>query len=130
MALFVSYSFFACLQVCSGCNLRGSCDRAYVILKESEADARTVDIVRVLLFHALDPLVISGGEKPVSGELVESSARKLLSELLQLSETSPDPALPKPAARVSKKKERSLIVTNDRMSQEVEMKRGDWICPK
>lgn len=115
-------------DVCSACNLRGSCDRAYVILKESEAYARTVDIVRILMFYALDPLVISGGEKPVGREHVESSAKKLLSELLELSETSPDLALPKPADRVTKKKEKSLSMT-DVMSQNAEMKRGDWICP-
>ncbi|XP_062118029.1 zinc finger protein VAR3, chloroplastic isoform X2 [Humulus lupulus] len=117
-------------DVCSACNLRGSCDRAYTILKEFEADARTVDIVRVLLFYALDPIVISGGEKPVGRELVESSARKLLSELLELSETSVDPSLPKPAAKVPKQKEKSLSLTDDDMSNNVEMKRGDWICPK
>ncbi|XP_062118028.1 zinc finger protein VAR3, chloroplastic isoform X1 [Humulus lupulus] len=116
-------------DVCSACNLRGSCDRAYTILKEFEADARTVDIVRVLLFYALDPIVISGGEKPVGRELVESSARKLLSELLELSETSVDPSLPKPAAKVPKQKEKSLSLTDDDMSNNVEMKRGDWICP-
>ncbi|KAM0986129.1 hypothetical protein ACFX13_013599 [Malus domestica] len=37
-------------EVYGGCNLRGSCDRAYVILKESEAAARTVGIVQILLF--------------------------------------------------------------------------------
>ncbi|KAL5544939.1 hypothetical protein UlMin_008723 [Ulmus minor] len=117
-------------DVCSACNLRGSCDRAYVILKDPEANARTVDIVRILLFYALDPLVISGGEKPFGRENVESSARKLLSELLELSETPPDPALSKPAAKAPKQIEKSYGLTDDEGSQNVEMKRGDWICPK
>lgn len=108
-------------EVCGGCNLRGSCDRAYVILKESEAAARTVDIVRILLFYALDPLVISGGEKPPGRELIEASAKKLFSEMIELSETAPDPALPKPSAKAPQKKEQS---------ENVEMKRGDWLCPK
>ncbi|KAM6592420.1 hypothetical protein CsatA_000123 [Cannabis sativa] len=115
-------------DVCSACNLRGSCDRAYTILKEFEADARTVDIVRILLFYALDPIVISGGEKPVGRELVESSARKLLLELLELSETPVDPSLPQPAAKVPKKKEQVSSLTDDDLSNNVEMKRGDWIC--
>lgn len=117
-------------EVCSTCNLRGSCDKAYVILKENESAARTVDIVRILLFYALDPLVISGGEKPPGRERVESSARKLLSELIELSKTSPDPALPKPAVRSPKKKEVSLNFIDDEQPQDVELKRGDWMCPK
>ncbi|KAK7857501.1 zinc finger protein var3 [Quercus suber] len=111
-------------DVCSTCSLRGSCDRAYVILKETEADARTVDIVRILLFYALDSLVLSGGEKPPGRQAIESSARKLLSELIELSETSPDPALPKPAVKALKQKDDSLDFMDDVPSQDVEMKRG------
>ncbi|XP_058227599.1 zinc finger protein VAR3, chloroplastic isoform X2 [Rhododendron vialii] len=114
-------------DVCSACNLRGSCDKAYVILKESEAAARTVDIVRILLFYALDPLVVSDGEKLPRRALVEASARNLLSELTLLGETSPDPALPMPAAQASPQKKRSLSFVEDK---DVEMKRGDWMCPK
>ncbi|CAL5445278.1 unnamed protein product [Camellia sinensis] len=117
-------------DVCSACNLRGSCDRAYVILKETEAEARTVDVVRILLFYALDPLVISGGEMPPGRALVEASARNLLSDLIVLSETSPNHTLPKAAVQASHKKERSLNFINDEFSTDVEMKRGDWMCPK
>ncbi|XP_057952653.1 zinc finger protein VAR3, chloroplastic [Malania oleifera] len=117
-------------DVCGACNLRGACDRAYMILKDSEAAARTVDIVRVLLFYALDPLVISDGERPPGREVVEASVRKLLSGLVELSDTSPDPALPKPASKVSYEKERLVNFVDDEMSQNVEMKRGDWMCPK
>ncbi|KAF5445511.1 hypothetical protein F2P56_034558 [Juglans regia] len=117
-------------EVCSTCILRGSCDRAYVILKEDEAAARTVDIVRILLFYALDPLVISGGEKPPGRDTIESSARKLFSELIDLSEASPDPVLPRPAVKGMKQKEESVKFMDDKLSQDVEMKRGDWMCPK
>ncbi|XP_028054352.1 zinc finger protein VAR3, chloroplastic isoform X2 [Camellia sinensis] len=117
-------------DVCSACNLRGSCDRAYVILKETEAEARTVDVVRILLFYALDPLVISGGEMPPGRALVEASARNLLSDLIVLSETSPNHTLPKAAVQASHKKDRSLNFINDEFSTDVEMKRGDWMCPK
>ncbi|KAF8398984.1 hypothetical protein HHK36_014849 [Tetracentron sinense] len=115
-------------DVCSACNLRGSCDRAYVILKESEEAARTVDIVRMLLIYALDPLVLSGGEKPHGREHIETSARKLLSELIELSDTSLDPALPKPAVKPPRQKEQSEKVMDRGQSQNVEMKRGDWMC--
>ncbi|KAA8541356.1 hypothetical protein F0562_025325 [Nyssa sinensis] len=115
-------------DVCSACNLRGSCDRAYMILKESEAVARTVDIVRILLFYAVDPLVVSGGVKPPGRELVETSARNLLSDLITLSETSPAPAPPKPAMKFPHEKEQSQEFMDDKFSPE--MKRGDWMCPK
>lgn len=100
-----------------------------MLLKESEAAARTVDIVRILLFYALDPLVTSG-EKPPGRELVEVSARKLLSELIELSDTPLDPALAKPAAIPPRRKEQHMNLTDDEMPQNVQMKKGDWICPK
>ncbi|XVE58867.1 hypothetical protein DITRI_Ditri04bG0203300 [Diplodiscus trichospermus] len=117
-------------DVCSTCNLRGSCDRAYVVLKESEAAARTVDIVRVLLSYALDPLVISGGEKPPGRERIDVSARNLLSDLTKLSETSCNAELPTPAAKAPRRKEKTISGNDDEEFQNVEMKRGDWICPK
>ena len=101
-----------------------------MILKEFHANARTVDIVRILLFYALDPLVISGEAKPLGRELVESSAKKLLSELLELSGTDPCPELPKPADKVQKKNERSVNSMDDVLSQNVEMRKGDWMCSK
>ena len=99
------------------------------MLKESEAATHTVDIVRILLFYALDPLVNSG-EKPPGRELVEVSARKLLSELIELSDTSLDPALAKPGAVPSCDKEQHMNFTDDERPQNVQRKKGDWICPK
>ncbi|XP_022725908.1 zinc finger protein VAR3, chloroplastic-like [Durio zibethinus] len=117
-------------DVCSTCNLRGSCDRAYVILKGAEAAARTVDIVRILLSYALDPLVILGGEKPPGRERIDASARTLLSDLTKLSETSCDAELPMPAAKAPPQKEKTVSGNDDREFKNVEMKRGDWMCPK
>ncbi|XP_022755060.1 zinc finger protein VAR3, chloroplastic-like [Durio zibethinus] len=65
-------------NVCSTCNLRGSCDGACVILKESEVAARTMDILPILLSYALDPLVISGGEKPPGREHIDFHSCKLV----------------------------------------------------
>lgn len=101
-----------------------------MILKESEAAARTVDIVRLLLFYALDPLVISGEERPPDRDYIEISARQLLSQLTQLSETSPNPSLPKPVTKSPQKKEKTSDLLDDNLTQNVEMKRGDWICTK
>ncbi|XVF09457.1 hypothetical protein REPUB_Repub07fG0094300 [Reevesia pubescens] len=118
-------------DVCSTCNLRGSCDRAYVILKESEAAARTVDIVRVLLSYALDPLVISRGVKPPGRECIDVSARNLLSDLTKLSETSQVAEPPTPAAAKAPPRKKKIFSGNDDGEFEnVEMKRGDWMCPK
>ncbi|WCJ42079.1 zinc finger (Ran-binding) family protein [Euphorbia peplus] len=129
-------------DVCGTCNLRGSCDRAYVLLKDNEADARTVDIVRILMFYALDPLVIAGGQKPPGRDVVEAAVKKLLSDLIELSQTTPDPPVQRPAAEAVRKKEKESkpvggkwasehdLSIDDKLSQDVEMKRGDWMCPK
>ncbi|KAJ0847376.1 putative Zinc finger, RanBP2-type [Helianthus annuus] len=117
-------------DVCGACVFRGSCDRAYVILKDNESDARTVDIVRVLLNYALDPAVDSD-KKPSGPEVVEASAKKLLLELIELSDTKVDPELQKPAATVARKARSFEVMERDSSrSQNVEMKRGDWLCPK
>ncbi|KAG5022188.1 hypothetical protein JHK82_018056 [Glycine max] len=120
-------------DVCGACYLRSSCDRAYVILKDFETDARTVDIVRILLFYALDPLVLSGGDKPPGREVIESSVRKLLSQLIELSESpapAPAPARSKPTAQDGVVEGQSLSVTTNQLFKDVEMKKGDWMCPK
>ncbi|CAK7349583.1 unnamed protein product [Dovyalis caffra] len=117
-------------DACGACSQRGSCDRAYVILKGSEAEGRTLDIVRVLMFYALDPLVISGGEKSPGSELIEASARKLLSELVEFSETPLDTALPKHTPKAFHKKERDVDLMDGQLCENVEMKKGDWICIK
>ncbi|XP_049367699.1 zinc finger protein VAR3, chloroplastic [Solanum verrucosum] len=135
-------------EVCGACNFRGSCDRAYLILKESEGVARTVDIVRVLLVYAFDSAVISGGAMPPGSELIEVSARQLLSELVELSETPIDPDHPTPAPKASPRKKQSVDSRTDGLEdvemkrrdltglegemskRNVEMKQGDWVCPQ
>lgn len=117
------------MQVCSSCLLRGSCDRAHVIPKESEAPAGTVDIVRILLAFALDSAVTTG-EKSPSRKRIEESARKLLLELIELSETTPNPETPKPIAREQNQKKKSSRLADEKLSPDVELKRGDWMCPK
>ncbi|CAI0380628.1 unnamed protein product [Linum tenue] len=118
-------------DVCGACNLRGSCDRAYIILKDKEAEARTVDLVRIILFYALDPLVISDGQRPAGRENVEGAARKLLSEMVELSERTAAPEPLKPAATKSGNRKIQFVhEADDKTSNDVEMKRGDWMCPK
>ncbi|XP_071733088.1 uncharacterized protein [Rutidosis leptorrhynchoides] len=117
-------------DVCGVCVLRGSCDRAYLILKDIESAARTVDIVRILLSYALDPIVVSN-KNPSVADVIESSAKKLLLELTELSDTKINPELQKPAAVVARKEQSKSYQFVERYpSRNVEMKRGDWMCPK
>ncbi|XP_010916149.1 zinc finger protein VAR3, chloroplastic [Elaeis guineensis] len=116
-------------DVCSACNLRGSCDKAYIIQHE-EGGARTVDVVRILLSYAVNPVNISGGENPSIKENVQESARKLLSQLIELSDTTIDPSLPEPAVSTPARKEPSQkIGGRNKHPPNAEMKRGDWLCP-
>ncbi|KAK3027500.1 hypothetical protein RJ639_040215, partial [Escallonia herrerae] len=117
-------------DACSACNLRGPCDRAYLTLKESEEAARTVDIVRILLSYALDSPINSGGDKPPGLELIEVSARKMLSELVELSSTVRDPELPKAVNIAIHQQVQTLGFMDDELSRDVEMKRVDWMCTK
>ncbi|KAJ6373810.1 hypothetical protein OIU78_029487 [Salix suchowensis] len=117
-------------DACGTCTHRGVCDRAYVIIKGNDAEGRTVDIVRVLMFHALDPSVISGGQRSPGSELIETSSRKLLSQLIELSETPQDPALPKHTPKASHKKERDVDFMDGQLCENVEMKKEDWMCTK
>lgn len=101
-----------------------------MIAKEDEGP-RTVDVVRILLSYATDLLVHSEGEKPQARENVEASARKLLSELIELSDTTPDSSLPKPAVKIPRQKEQfQKVLDDEKRYQNVEMKKGDWICSK
>lgn len=103
-----------------------------MILKDSEADARTVDVMRLLLFNALDSVVVSGGESPPGRELVHESARRLLLELVEFSEKPLNPVLPKPSSKVPlPPKERAFRPRNDEPSQRVQSQyNADWACPK
>jgi hypothetical protein len=115
------------------CKLRGSCDKANAAPKDEVA--RTVDVIRVLLTYALEPSNLSGSE-PIVQTNVQGSARSLLAEFIRLSDTSIDPSLPRPVLHtVSSKKEevkKSMPKASSKSHQSVgvEMKRGDWLCPK
>uniref|UniRef100_A0A0D9ZCA2 RanBP2-type domain-containing protein n=1 Tax=Oryza glumipatula TaxID=40148 RepID=A0A0D9ZCA2_9ORYZ len=122
-------------DACSACKLRGSCDKAYVI-PNAEDEARTVDVMRILLNYAIDPTSLSG-ENSVNGG-VQESARKLLSELTMLSDTTIDPSIPKPVFQTSSKTKTfdkgiakpKFSAGKGRETTETEMKKGDWLCPK
>ncbi|KAJ6843933.1 zinc finger protein VAR3, chloroplastic [Iris pallida] len=119
-------------DVCGACSLRGSCDRAYAIATEDEG-ACTVDVMRILMTYSVDPVLRSGVANPSIKDHVHESARKLLAELTKLSDTTVSPDLPAPAAQHSGQKEpsqKSQITNRNKPSQDVEMKKGDWLCPR
>jgi hypothetical protein len=92
--------------------------------------------VRILLEYAIDTKSLSG-ENSVK-ESVQESARKLLSELIILSDTTIDPSHPKPVFQTSSKQQSSDkskamargSVGRGRETSETEMKKGDWLCTK
>lgn len=91
----------------------------------------TLDVVRILLSYAVNPKHLCGEEISCIKEHVQKSARHLLLELVQLSDTAIDPSVPKPAVKPFIPKEPSQKATGkgDRAAN-VEMKRGYWLCPK
>lgn len=105
-------------NVCSSCRLRGQCERAYVKASE-DAGGRNVDVMRILLTYALDPITGSVENKLCQNEVVEESVRKLLNEIVQFSinEAYSEPW-----------KEKSIPLPQGK--SEAPIKQGDWLCPK
>ncbi|CAB4265225.1 unnamed protein product [Prunus armeniaca] len=118
-------------DVCSSCNLRGDCERAYVKAREDEG-GRTVDVMRFLLTYGLDPITGTVENKPCLNQMVKESVRRLLKEMVDYSNENLDSNLPKSTSTTMK---RVASVPNHSISQEklqinVPMKQGDWLCPK
>ncbi|CAN4111124.1 unnamed protein product [Withania somnifera] len=83
-------------DVCSSCNLRSSCERAY-LLTNKEDEARTMDVMRILLAYGFD--AINGSvvnENLMKKKSVKTVVRKLLHEVVKLSAVPIDPNLPPP----------------------------------
>ncbi|KAK1566949.1 hypothetical protein Q3G72_006411 [Acer saccharum] len=119
-------------DVCSSCSLRSSCERAY-LLTNKEDEARTIDIMRVLLSYGFDPLNDSVVNKSLlKQKSVKTVVHKLLHEVVKLSAVPIDPNLPPPVIKKPPPKvkqppppPRKRVGRDD-----VEMKKGDWLCPK
>lgn len=90
-----------------------------------------MDIMRILLSYAVNLNQLSGGANSAVKEQVQKSARNLLSELIKLSDTIIDPTVPSPVMKSPSPKEPSQKVRSgkDSRASNVEMKRGDWLCP-
>lgn len=112
--------------------MRNSCDRAYLLtLKEDEA--RTIDIMRVLLAYGFDPLNGSVvNQSLLKQKSVKTVVRKLLHEVVKLSSVPIDPNLPPPIIkRPPPKVKQPPPPPKKRVGRDdIEMKKGDWLCPK
>ena len=112
--------------------MRNSCDRAYLVTNK-EDEARTIDVMRVLLTFGFDPVNGSIVNKDIlKQKSVKNVVRKLLHEVVKLSLVPIDPNLPPPVIKKPPPKvkqppppPRKRVGRDD-----VEMKKGDWLCPK
>ncbi|KAM7473832.1 hypothetical protein LguiB_021075 [Lonicera macranthoides] len=119
-------------DVCSSCSLRSSCERGY-LLTNKEDEARTIDIMRVLLIYGFDPVNGSAvNDSLLKKKSVKTVVRKLLHEVVKLSAIPIDPNLPPPIIKKPPPKvkqppppPRKRVGRDD-----IEMKKGDWLCPK
>uniref|UniRef100_A0A7N0R7X1 RanBP2-type domain-containing protein n=1 Tax=Kalanchoe fedtschenkoi TaxID=63787 RepID=A0A7N0R7X1_KALFE len=119
-------------QVCSTCSLRSTCERGF-LLTNKEDEARTIDIMRVLLTYGFEPVNGSVMNKSLlKNKSVKTVVRKLLHEVVKLSAVPIDPNLPPPVikrpppkVKVPPPPPKKRVGRDD-----VEMKKGDWLCPK
>ncbi|XP_047149936.1 uncharacterized protein LOC124822029 [Vigna umbellata] len=119
-------------DVCSSCSLRNSCERAY-LLTNKEDEARTLDVMRLLLTFGFDPVDGSVINKSLlKQKSVKTVVRKLLHEVVKLSSVPIDPNLPPPVIKKPPPKVKQPPPPPKRRigRDDVEMKKGDWLCPK
>ncbi|KAL6964775.1 DNA-directed DNA polymerase [Sarracenia purpurea var. burkii] len=119
-------------DVCSSCSLRNSCERAY-LLTNKEDEARTIDVVRILLTYGFDP--VNGSvvnESLLKIKSVKAVVRKLLHEIVKLSAVPIDPNLPPPIIKKPPPKVKQPPPPPKKRvgRDDIEMKKGDWLCPK
>ncbi|ONK61543.1 uncharacterized protein A4U43_C08F31050 [Asparagus officinalis] len=119
-------------DVCSSCSLRNSCSRGYILtLKEDEA--RTLDVMRVLLTYGFDHVNGAVENKPLMQmKSVKTVVRKLLHEIVKLSAIPIDPNLPPPVIKKPPPKVKQPPPPPKKRvgRDDVEMKKGDWLCSK
>ncbi|KAH6828626.1 hypothetical protein C2S53_006624 [Perilla frutescens var. hirtella] len=93
----------------------------------SEADkARTIDVVKYIISYASNPAASSERNGLYSRELVDSSVRNLLHEMVTVCGGVPTGYMPAAGHQFSGG-DRHIPKT---FGQNIEMKRGDWICQK
>ncbi|KAG8367738.1 hypothetical protein BUALT_Bualt16G0104100 [Buddleja alternifolia] len=99
----------------------------YAFPKASEFDkANTIDLMKYILSYASNPTVSSERNGLYSRELVDSSIRNLLNELRTVSCGVPSNYIPASDRQLPGGQRQ----TPKPFGQNIEMKRGDWICTK
>ncbi|XP_059668192.1 zinc finger protein VAR3, chloroplastic [Cornus florida] len=106
--------------------MRPFMDRSRSNVLEFE-EIHMVDLMKYLLSYASNPSVSSENNNLYNGKLVESSVRNLLIQLAEVSSNIPE-------LKTSFSMEYQLPdrygQTPRPLGQKIEMKRGDWICPR
>ncbi|PKI54911.1 hypothetical protein CRG98_024693 [Punica granatum] len=113
-------------NVCSSCNLRGNCERAFVEAQEGEC-GRTVDVMRILLTYGLDPVFSTVENKPCLNITVKESVRNLLKQMVEYSTNLPISHSLKPT-RVEDPSTNPNSQGKDHTDNP--LRQGDWHCPK
>ncbi|KAG7585514.1 Zinc finger RanBP2-type [Arabidopsis thaliana x Arabidopsis arenosa] len=119
-------------DVCSSCSLRNSCEKAF-LLTNKEDEARTIDLMRILFTYGFDPLNDTVANKNLlKKKSVKTVVRKLLHEIVKLSAVPIDPNLTPPVIKRAPPKVKQPPPPPKRRvgRDDVEMKKGDWLCPK
>lgn len=119
-------------DVCSSCNMRSSCEKAY-LLTNKEDEARTIDVMRILLTYGFDPINGSVVNKPLMKmKSIKTSVRRLLHHVVKLSALPIDPNLPPPVIkRPTPKVKQPPPPPKKKVGRyDIEMKKGDWLCSK
>ncbi|XP_043708389.1 uncharacterized protein LOC122657675 isoform X2 [Telopea speciosissima] len=119
-------------DVCSSCSLRSSCDKAYLLARK-EDEARTLDVMRILLTFGFDPVKGTVENKSLLKlKSVKTVVRKLLHEVVKLSAVPIDPNLPPPVTKKPPLKVKQPPPPPKKRvgRDDIEMKKGDWLCPK
>ncbi|KAK9091474.1 hypothetical protein Sjap_024651 [Stephania japonica] len=114
--------------VCSSCNLRGSCERAYVKARDDEG-GRTVDVMRFVLTYGLDPFIGSVANKLCLNKSIKESVRRLLASMVELSTKEDDNDTSGAVSTISAS-DCDCSVPQKKGIISVPMKQGDWVCPK
>ncbi|KAG2302458.1 hypothetical protein Bca4012_060763 [Brassica carinata] len=119
-------------DVCSSCSLRNTCEKAF-LLTNKEDEARTLDLMKILFTYGFDPLSETVANKSLlKKKSVKTVVRKLLHEVVKLSSVPIDPNLTPPVIKKAPPKVKQPPPPPKRRvgRDDVEMKKGDWLCPK
>ncbi|XP_073036814.1 uncharacterized protein [Primulina eburnea] len=119
-------------DVCSSCNMRSSCEKAY-LLTNKEDEARTIDVMRILLTYGFNPIDGSVINKSLlEMKSIKTSVRRLLHHVVKLSEFPIDPNLTPPVIKkpMPKVKQPTPPPKKKVGRYDIEMKKGDWLCSK